>query len=160
MERGRTGAASIVAETHARGAAAAGLSGVARGSEREGGNTAARRDKRPDDAAAACGDATHRRKICADAGSNLGDFRFRGGIAGASRFVQRGRPTSSFGKSLTRATLTPNYSLAPCWVPPPRHFCQRVRNRLKRKELPFRRVQKSRDYPFHKPINRAMFCLP
>ncbi len=42
--RGNTGAASIVAKAGASGAASAGLSGVARGSEREGGNTAARRD--------------------------------------------------------------------------------------------------------------------
>ena len=102
MERGRTGAASIVAEAGASGAAAAGLSGVARGSERDGGNSAARRDQRPDDAAAACGDATHHREICAYAGSNPGDFRFRGGVAGASRVVQRGRPAAPFGKPLTQ----------------------------------------------------------
>src|SRR6267378_606854 len=112
MERGGTGAASIVAKAGARGAAAGGLSGVARGSEREGGNTGARGDQRPDDPAAACGDAAHRREVCADAGPNPGDFRFRGGVAGASRVVQRGRPASPFGKSLTGAAATPNIARA------------------------------------------------
>src|SRR6267378_1442242 len=107
MERGRTGAASIVAEAGAGGAASAGLSGVARGSERESGNTAARRDQRPDDLAAACGHATHRREVCADTGPNPGDFRFRGGVAGASRVVQRGRPASPFREPLSWAAATP-----------------------------------------------------
>src|SRR5437879_2296091 len=102
MERRRPGAARIVAKAGARGAAAAGLSGVARGSERKGGNTAARRDQRPDDPAAACGDATHRREVCADAGPHPGDFRFRGGVAGASRVVQRGGPASPVREPLTR----------------------------------------------------------
>src|SRR6267142_7285053 len=108
MERGRTGAASVVAEAYTSCAAAAGLSGVARGSEREGGNTTARRDKRPNNLAAACRDATHRRKICADAGPNPGNFRFRGRVARASRLVQRGRPAPPVREPLTRAAATPN----------------------------------------------------
>src|SRR3977135_3162135 len=110
MERGGTGGASNVRAACASHAEIALLSGVARGSEREGGNTAARGDQRPDDAATARRHATRRSEVCADAGPNPGNFRLPDGVARDSRVVQRGRPTSPFRKSLTRVATTPDIS--------------------------------------------------
>src|SRR6267143_4736372 len=100
MERGGTGGASNVRATCASRAEIALLSGVARGSEREGGNTRARGGQRPDRAAPARRHATRRREVSTHAGPSPGDFRFCDGFARASRVVQCRRPAASFRKPL------------------------------------------------------------
>ncbi len=77
MDRGRKRLARSIARAAASGAAAAQLSGVARGGERQGRDAAARGDKRADDLVAFCGNAAHYGKICAYSGSETGDCHFR-----------------------------------------------------------------------------------
>src|ERR1700730_6005799 len=101
MDGGRKRLACSIAGAAASGAAAAQLSGVARGGERQGSDAAARGNKRPNDPAALSGAAAHHGKVCAHAGSETWHCPFPGGNADASCALKRRWLAATLGKSLS-----------------------------------------------------------
>src|SRR6266852_455855 len=105
MDRGRKSPAGDFARAAASGVAAAGLSGVARGSEWQGGDAPARGDKQRDDPGAVTGNAAHYGTVGADSGSNLGQRCFTVERVDAACAVERWWPEAAFCKSLNRAEV-------------------------------------------------------
>src|SRR6266704_247351 len=100
MERGRKNPAGDFARAAESGPAACGLSGVARGSEWQGGPSGARGDKRRDDPGADSRNGAHHGKVCTHPGSEFGDCHFPSGSADTACAVERRRTAAAFCKSV------------------------------------------------------------
>src|SRR5438105_2009666 len=96
MDRGRKNLAPGFAGTVASGAAAAQLSGVARGGERQDGDTTAGGDQRPDGPAAPRRDAAHHGKVGAHSGPEAWNCHFGPGSAPIAGALKRRRPATPF----------------------------------------------------------------
>src|SRR5207244_6600664 len=103
LDRGRKGRARELERAAASGAAAAGLSGVARGSEPQASGARARGEQRRNDRGGRSWDRAHHGTVCADTGSDAGKRDFLAGCADAACAAQCWRSAAAFGEPLVRA---------------------------------------------------------
>src|SRR5216684_4104205 len=100
MDCGRKKLATDLQRTVAIGGAAAQLSSVARGGERQSGDATARGDRWLDDPVASCRNGSNHSKVCAHRGSENWNCRFLDRCAYSSCAPKRWRRTAAFGESL------------------------------------------------------------